>query len=426
VTQDSMAIAPVDSFYDLGNMADVGVGMREAQVIVEMTPATVPIPQVQGVPVGEIASQSRWVKMIQLELADRHDLLYPNFNYDQPLTDPNFEAYCNALQNRGDKTEPLHVLPISKIVRFQGRDLPMFAVYDDPIQFIAMQLSASSRAKIIIELDMHPGELLLQALSRTQHLYRPTVLDLCDVAARLESYGYSQEAIATHLAKDSDTGSSISQGAVSRMIGVSRLPEEVRVLMLLPKPNYLTRSHAELLIVGKLASLPQQQINLARWVLQPPTHRVNELKSAIDLCFPDTGKPQGHIEVHANGSIEIIDDHLSIALTSDRRKPPMTSYPAMTPIQPMEITRTIQTVHGGARVVVAQNGDIGVDPTSFNSLMAWMKNAPKQEAAPSLHDTEVMVYAWIEALRANARDQKLLTQSGKIAPIVPKTTIVER
>src|SRR6185437_14185555 len=120
----------------------------------------------------------------------------------------------------------------------------------DPIQFVAMQHNRRGEAKIIIELGVHPGALLMQALSRTQHLYRPTVLDLCDVASRLAGYGYDQDLIAVHMAKDSDTSTRVDQGTVSRMIAIAKLPDEVRQMMVLGKKS-LTRSHAELIAVDR-------------------------------------------------------------------------------------------------------------------------------------------------------------------------------
>jgi hypothetical protein len=409
------------AFWNLGNLAETSVGFRASEVAVGMAPATVNIPQVRGVPVGELDEQSRRIKMVQLELADRADLLYPNFDYDHPETDPGFPAYCQALEQLGARLPPLHVLPIPKVVTFQGQELPMFAVYDDPIQFAAMQQNRRGEAAVIIELGRHPGELLMQALSRTQHLYRPTALDLCDVAARLASYGYEQDLIAVQMAKDSDTGNRLDQATISRMIAVSRLPARVRRMV---GAKLISRSHAELLAVDRLALLSERQEQLANWAAQPPKKTVKELEEAINLCFPKAGKAQGHIEVRANGSVDIIDDQAALQLVSDRRKIASTAYPTMTFTQAAEITRVARDAYRNARVTVDPDGEVCVDPASFGSVAGWMRQAAKRQDV-TLHEAEVMAYAWIEALRQDAARQKLLARDGTIAPTLPKVTIVE-
>lgn len=410
-----------DAFWDLGNLAEVSVGFRAGEVAVALAPATVDVPQVHGTPVGELAEQSRRIKMVQLELADHADLLYPNFEYDHPDTDPSFPAYCQALEQLGVHIPPLHVLPINKIVTFQGQELPMFAVYDDPIQFVAMQQNRRGEAAVIIELGRHPGELLMQALSRTQHLYRPTVLDLCDVAARLAGYGYEQDLIAIQMAKDSDTGARLDQATISRMIAVSCLPEPIRQML---RVKQISRSHAELLAVDRLKPLTEPQTHLAQWVAQPPKKTVKELEEAINMCFPKAGKPQGHMEVHANGSVEIIDDHQAIVLASDKTRVLPTLYPTMTFTNAGEITRVAREAYRGARVALDAEGEVCVDPSSFAGMLGWARNAAKRQDVP-LHEAEVMAYAWIEALRQDAARQKLLMRDGTIAPTIPKVTVVE-
>ncbi len=412
-------------FWDLGDLADVSVGFHDAAIAVEMVPATINVPQVRGMPVGDLADQTRVIKMIQLELADVSDLLYPNFNYDQPETDPNFAAYCEAIEQRGTRLDPLHVLPINKVVTFQGQELPMFAVYDDPIQFVAMRHNRRGEAKIIIELGVHPGALLMQALSRTQHLYRPSVLDLCDVASRLAGYGYDQDLIAVHMAKDSDTNTRVKQGTVSRMIAVAKLPHEVRQMMVMGNRS-LTRSHAELLAVDRFMPYPDQQITLARWVMQPPQQTVKDLEVAINLCYPKVGKALGHFEIHKNGFIELIDDNVALELVSDQRKPVAATYPLMTELaQPGEIVAAARTTYKGARVESDEAGHVYVAPTSFSGIEAWAREAKRRDEPVSIHEAEVMVYAWLEALRTDAQRKNLLTRGGRIPCPALTTTIVD-
>jgi hypothetical protein len=409
------------SFYQLGGLQDIHPVDKQEAIVVEMRPATVNVPQVNGIPVGVLAEQSRNVKMIQLELADTDDLLFPNFNYEHPETDPNFAAYCAALDDRGVHIEPLHVLPINKIVSLQGQDLPKFAVYDDPIQFVAMQTIGRAEAAIIIESGRHPGELLIQALSRTQHQYKPSVLDQCDVAAKLDSYGYDQRFIATHMAKDSDTSARIDQATISRMIAVSHLPPEVRAEI---APKRLTRSHAELLATKRLAANPEAQIQLAKWTLQGAGKSVKDLEAAIALCFPEAGKPAGHIEVHTNGSIEVVDDTFAVALMSDKQRLKPTVYPVMTPFQRDEILQTAQSTYHSVRVRLADDGNICAVGPSLTGLANWVRGALKREEIP-FHEIEAMTYALNEALRNAARQQELLQRNGTIAAVSEKTTIVE-
>ncbi len=405
-------------FWSLKGFDNAQIEVRPATVAITSVQENITVPAVKGVPVGSLVTQTRRVKMIQLVLADRADLLYPNFPYDNPENDINFDAYWKSIENRGAHIEPLHVLSVQGVVNFGGDELPVFAVYDDPIQFTAMLHIGHAEADIIIETQLHPRDLLLQALSRTQHTHTPSLIDLCDVAKRLSEYGYSQEDIALHMLQDSPNSFRLDRTAISRMIAMTDLPDGVRAEM--NKPNGLKRSHAELLIVGRIMSNPTAQTQLAKWVVDQ-RKTVRDLENAINLCFPKTGEPSGHIEVYENGSIEIIDDNQAISLANEQRIKTVT-YPTMTTTAAFEIQRA-QQIH---KVLLAvDNGEVYAEPSSLAQMRKWIQEVSKSDKVP-LHDIEVITYGFLYALHEAAKEQNLLARDGTIAPVKPKVTIVEQ
>ncbi len=369
------------------------------------------VPHVDGRPVGPVVSASFEVKIQQLELAPAGDLLYSQFRLHDPTdnSDPQVAFYAKTIDSMGDMVPPLYVLPTDRTITVNGERLPMYRVYHDPYVYEALMVLRRAKVRVEVPDVPHPGAILLMALSRQQHTRKPSILEKCDAARRLEeTYGYDQDIIALHLANDSETGEAPSQGYVSQLVNVSKLPDEVRDVL---HRGLITFTHARTLL--RVRQDETLCIQLANWVCQDGRKTVRMLEDLINDLVPGRGiKPLVRLE-DRNVQI-VVDRERSIQSVPSQAERPFTTYDGRMAVKPGTIRK--EMARYSVQVVPHPNPDrVAVTADSFEGLRAWVIS---RRGDTTIKETEAVLLAFLEAVRMEAAQAGMLNDKGALSPVV--------
>ncbi len=404
-----------DAMLDQFGAFEGGIGAQEivlhaAQHDLALTEASVAIPHINGVPAGVVVDVVFEVRIQQLELAPLEDLLYSHYDTDN---DPQREAYRQSVEDLGDNTPPLYVLPANRNVVIGDETLPQFLVYHDPVLFLTLCRAQRGRARVCIPRVQNPGEILLMALSQQQHMRKVSLLEKCDAVRRLaDVYHYTQEVIARHIVpevSDGEVSKTPSQEYVSSLIRVSRLPEETRQAL---HRGLIFFSHAKVL-ADHFARDPQMCIMLTRYIAQGDI-TVETLRKIIGKLRPGVGEPTAKLIEGPDGKVTL-DQKPSdgaLRLVSDRNMP--LTYTAFLAAKVSAVRREIQR-HPIVIIPHVNPDRVSVRRDAVQQLAGELAG---YDGNVPVKDVEALLLGFMEALRKGAAAAGILNDRGEISPLI--------
>ncbi len=376
----------------------------DAQHVMTQERTSVDVPHINGVLPGEIAGIDFWVNIQQLELAPAEDLLLSRYD---PLKDEDFESYKLAVNDLGEGTPSLPVLPANRNITLQGKERPVFRIYDNPPMYYALIALKRSRIKVHIPTYQRQGASLLFALAHHGQLYRePSQLEICKAAKRLhEFYHYSLDEIATQQAKSREDRSRPSKQTVHYQILVASLPDAVHRRM---EEGKLLYTQAKIIAEAYQddGQMCRDLAMLARGenVASLETH-IRRIKSGLET-----------LERLPDGDVQAISHDQDLAPTNDPsgRRGEMAGYDHTMVAKTATIRREASKFQ--IALVAADSPDkVAVASRSVAELGEWLSN---RRANTSVKDIEAVLLGFLEAIRLEARKQGLVNTQGLLTTVV--------
>lgn len=293
------------------------------------------------------------VPMARLIPAPRADTLYPHYDL---RTDPQAATLLRVVNDLAEEgvLEPLLVLP----------DGDGYVVYHDPVVFQAVVALRHATALVRV-MAATPEMLLLAALSRQQHMRRPSLLDLADVARRLvEDFRYPREVVARHLAQNQETQKAPDESYVSQLVAIAKLPEAAREAV---HAGTLPFSHAR--VIGQRCG---QDVTLAlraaRWCVEQHA-TVRGLEQMLNAVTPAPGVADAAWLLDDEQGVRLLPNGPTIALAPPR--PPAELHYWQ---QPLIAAKPLQVTEAARKHIVTIHADDPAHPLVTSDSLAGLRH----------------------------------------------------
>lgn len=411
MTQDWMDLG------DLGIAKPAQTGVTSLEVTHQQVMVNVPL--VGNQLPGEMKEGIWEVFTAQLEQAPKCALYS---TYDARRDQSAINRTIDVLASLGYQPHPLLVLPAEgQSVELEGQIFPKYYVYTDLTMFYALRISRQPKALVRLPPVQNEGGLLLLALSGHQ-LYRPlTTLQLCDAVLALCSppWKYNQELIAQILAANDEFEGAPSQETISRMCQAARQPPLIRELM---DQGMLKYTHVRTLF--ERVKDEALRLLVARYAVQKKL-TADGIAHVVTDIMPPVGKPVAEL-IDLGKTVELRRLDGALRLVADKPTS-VGDYFSQGPMTKQANIRALNREAQKHHVIVvpsANPDEVGIEAeASLATLRNWVNSVQGVIRISELEETCLGV---ILAARNALAERGLLTNDGKIAPVVADKSHEER